>query len=370
MIVNKSLSADINSTGFSYSLSESWKNTLIPVDSTLADVIRNLNTSGLQISLAVSSDLKLIGTLTDGDIRRALLRGLSMSSSVESIVYRAPLIVPTDLPRETVLHLMRMNKLHQLPVVDASHRVVGLHLLDELMTPVSLSNTMLIMAGGKGSRLRPYTEHCPKPLLPVGGKPILEHIIERAKADGFTHFTLAVHYLGDMIEEYFGDGERLDVRIDYLREEFPLGTAGALGLLSMPPNEAFVVSNGDVLTDIHYDELLEFHRRHSAIATMAVRSHEWQHPFGVVKTEGVDIVGFEEKPVSRSYINAGVYVLDPAALNVLSANEHCDMPTLFNRLQERSDRTIAYPMHEPWLDVGRVSDLERARAEHSSPSKF
>jgi NDP-sugar pyrophosphorylase family protein len=242
---------------------------------------------------------------------------------------------------------------------------VGLHLLRELITPGERDNVMVIMAGGRGTRLRPHTENCPKPLLAVGGKPMLEHILERARGEGFRRFVLAVHYLGHMIEEYFGDGSRWQVGIEYLREDLPLGTAGAISLLTPRPEIPFVVSNGDVLTDIRYGELLDFHCRHGASATMAVRLHEWQHPFGVVRTKGVDIVGFEEKPISRSHINAGVYVLGPAAVELLSAGEHCNMPTLFSRLQDLGARTIVYPMHEPWIDAGDVGDLERAQANHT-----
>lgn len=341
-----------------------WKNALLPADCKFADAILSLDRSALQIALVVSPDGILMGTLTDGDIRRGLLRGLTMTSPIENIVSRAPLVVPPELGRETVLHLMRSNHVHQVPVVEEGGRIVGLHLWDELMEPAQRQNRMLIMAGGKGTRLHPYTEHCPKPMLEVGGKPMLEHIIERAKSEGFSRFTLAVHYLGHMIEEHFGDGSRLGVHVDYLHEEKPLGTAGAIGLLTLRPDSAFIVSNGDVLTDVHYGELLDFHKRHAAAATMAVRLHEWQNPFGVVHTEGMDIVGFEEKPVSRSLINAGVYVLEPQALDVLNEGEHCDMPTLFSRLKERAARTIVYPMHEPWLDVGRVADLESARAQN------
>jgi NDP-sugar pyrophosphorylase family protein len=257
---------------------------------------------------------------------------------------------------------MQANKIHQLPVIDERRRVLGLHLWDELIVPGHRPNLMIIMAGGQGTRLRPHTEHCPKPLLPVGGKPMLEHIIERAKSQGFERFVLAIHFLGHMIEEYFGDGSRWGVQVEYLREDSPLGTAGAISLLVPRPEASFLVSNGDVLADIHYGELLDFHRRHGATATMAVRLHEWQHPFGVVHTKGVDIVGFEEKPVAKSHINAGIYALEPSALDVLESAEYCDMPTLFTRLQERAARTIVYPMHEPWLDVGRADDLARAHS--------
>jgi NDP-sugar pyrophosphorylase family protein len=201
-------------------------------------------------------------------------------------------------------------------------------------------------------------------MLPIAGKPMLEHIIERAKLEGFTHFLLSIHYLGYMIEDYFGNGERFGVKINYLREQSPLGTAGALGLISPPPDSPFVVTNGDVITDIRYGDLLDFHIRHEAAATMAVRVHEWQHPFGVVQIRGFEIVGFEEKPVARSHINAGVYVLDPSALSVLNQGAHSDMPSLFGHLQAQSKRTVAYPMHEPWLDVGRPDDLSRANAEN------
>jgi dTDP-glucose pyrophosphorylase len=343
---------------------EYWRKTLLNVESTLRQAIACLEESACQIVLVVSADNLLVGTLTDGDIRRGLLRGLDLGSPIESVIHREAIVAPPQMTRDVVLHMMRANLIHALPVVDNARRVVGLHLLNELLTPPQRSNIMVIMAGGKGTRLHPHTENCPKPLLPVGGKPMLEHIIERAKAEGFRHFVISLHYLGHMIEEYFGDGSRWSVQIDYLKEDTPLGTAGALGLLDSPPALPFLVTNGDVLTDIRYGELVEFHSRHGAVATMAVRLHEWQHPFGVVRTKGVDITGLEEKPVSRTHINAGIYVLEPDALQLLNRAEHCDMPTLFNRLREQNLRTIVYPMHEPWLDVGRVADLERAQEEN------
>lgn len=340
---------------------DSWRKTLLAPGVTIQDAIRNLDETGLQIVMVISPDGTLIGTLTDGDIRRGLLRGLVLSSPIIDIVHRDPLVLPPQVGHETVLQLMQANRVHQLPVVDANRQVVGLHVWDDLFAPRRRpDNLMVIMAGGQGTRLRPQTEACPKPLLPVGGKPMLEHIIERARAEGFERIAIAVHFLGHMIEEYFGDGRRWQVQIEYVRETTPLGTAGAIGLLTPRPRAPFLVTNGDVLTDIHYGELLDFHCRHAAAATMAVRQHEWQHPFGVVHTNGVDIVGFEEKPISRSHINAGVYVLDPAALDALAPGERCDMPTLFTRLQERRERTIVYPMHEPWLDVGQPKDYERA----------
>ena len=338
-----------------------WRQVILPANITIEQAIRNLDKSAIKIILVANEAGVLEGTLSDGDIRRGLLKGLDMNSSIASIIHRDALVVPPELERELVMQLMVANKIQQIPVVDEQHHVIGLHLWDEMTTSPARSNLMVIMAGGRGTRLRPHTENCPKPLLSVAGKPILEHIIERAKQDGFNQFVLAIHYLGHMIEEYFGNGERLGVQIDYLREESPLGTAGALGLLSPFPDVPFVVTNGDVITDIRYGELLDFHTKHAAVATMAVRIHEWQHPFGVVQTQGVEIVGFEEKPIARSHINAGVYALDPAAVSVLTTNVHCDMPTLFERLQTNAQRTVAYPMHEPWLDVGRPDDLVTVR---------
>lgn len=348
-------------------ISEPWHKTLLSADATMQQAIRNLDESALQIILVVSVGGILAGTITDGDIRRGLLRGLDMNSQIDSVIHREAMVVPPQMSREMVLHLMQANVLNALPVVDESRRVVGLHLLKDLLTPIQRPNLMVIMAGGQGTRLRPHTENYPKPMLPVGGKPMLEHIIERAKAEGFQHFVLAIYYLGHMVEDYFGDGSRWQVQIDYLREESPLGTAGAISLLNPHPDAPFLVSNGDVLTDIRYGELLDFHCHHGAAATMAVRLHEWQHPFGVVRTKGVDIISIEEKPIARSHINAGIYVLDPDALDALSVGEYCDMPTLFSHLQERAARTIVYPMHEPWLDIGRLEEFERAQREWIDP---
>lgn len=343
-----------------------WCQAILPANATIQQAIRNLDQVAIKIVLVVNETGRLEGTISDGDIRRGLLKGLDLNSPIAEIIHRNALVVPPEMPRDTVMQLMVANKIQQIPVVDERRHVVGLHLWDEITTPPVRPNLMVIMAGGAGARLRPHTENCPKPLLPVAGKPMLEHIIERAKTEGFSHFVLAIHYKGHMIEDYFGNGENLQVRIDYLREQFPLGTAGALGLLNPRPHTPFVVTNGDVITDIRYGELLDFHIRHDATATMAVCVHEWQHPFGVVQTKGVDIVGFEEKPVARSHINAGVYVLDPEALAFLSADVHCDMPTLFELLQAKAKRTVAYPMHEPWLDVGRPDDLSRANAENAN----
>lgn len=337
-----------------------WTRAILQFNSSIEQAINVLNETVMKIVLITDSTGVLLGTVSDGDIRRGLLKGLNLSSPIESVVHRNPLVVPSTMNRDLVLQLMAANKIQQIPIVDKNLRVIGLHLWNEINSRLVRSNTMVIMAGGKGTRLHPQTENCPKPLLPVAGKPILEHIIDRAKTEGFLNFVIAIYHLGHMIEEYFANGERFGVNIEYLREESPLGTVGALSLLSPIPDSAFVVTNGDVLTDIHYGELVDFHQQHHAKATMAVRAHEWQNPFGVVQTNGIKIIGYAEKPTTRSHINAGVYVIEPSVLKLLTKSAPCDMPYLFELLREKAEVVVAYPIHEPWLDVGRPADLTAA----------
>ena len=340
--------------------SRSWEKIVINFTATVGDAINILNKTGLKVVLIVSENGFLEGTISDGDIRRGLLKGVSLKDSVSEIIHRNSLVVPPEMKREMVLQIMVVNKIQQIPIVDEKNKVLGLHLWDEINTVSSRQNTMVIMAGGLGTRLRPATDEIPKPLLNVSGKPILEHIIEKAKFDGFKKFVLAVYYLGNKIEDYFKDGSKFGIEIEYLRETKPLGTAGALSLLAKNLQADLVVTNGDVITEIDYGQLLDFHTLHNATATMAVRLHEIQNQFGVVQTDGIKITSYEEKPTMRSNINAGVYALKPEALKLLVANENCDMPTLFERLKANSMLTIAYPLHENWMDIGNISDFRKA----------
>jgi NDP-sugar pyrophosphorylase family protein len=303
--------------------------------------------------------------ITDGDIRRGLIRGLDLSSSVTEIVKSKPLVVTSDVTPLLARQIMQANAIQHLPVVSHEGKLLGIHLLDGPGQKVRNPELFVIMAGGKGTRLWPHTQNCPKPMLPVNGKPMLQHIIERARDDGFQKFVLAINYLGTIIKEHFGDGSEFGVKIEYLQEEQPLGTAGALSLMSVTPTVPVLVTNGDVLTDVKYSEILDFHKRYGAKATMAVRQYEWQHPFGVVRTNGMEIIGFDEKPVTRTHINAGIYILEPDVLGLLSKNTPCNMPELFIKAQNFRHKTMAYPMHEPWLDVGRPVDLEKANERNN-----
>ena len=347
-------------------ISKDWSKAILPIGSSIIQAINVLNETSLKIVLITDLARVLVGTISDGDIRRGLLNGLELTSEIDSIIQREPIVVSSGLTRESVLQLMTTNKIQQIPIVDENRSVIGLHLWDQISAPAARSNTMIIMAGGKGTRLHPQTENCPKPLLPVAGKPIIEHIINRAKVAGFSNFVIAIYHLGHMIEDYFGNGEKFGVKIKYLREKSPLGTAGALSLLSPIPKSSIVVTNGDVLTDIHYGQLVDFHTQYKATGTMAVRVHEWQNPYGVVETRGIEIVNYEEKPISRVHINAGVYVIEPQAIKLLIKSTHCDMPTLFSLIQEQNMRVVAYPIHEPWLDIGHPKDLAEAQNKASN----
>lgn len=341
---------------------KNWKKTLLPPSATIKQAISCLNRSATQIILINDLKGRLLGTLSDGDIRRALLKGFTLNNKIFNICNTNPFVITQGLEKNLVLDLMSANKITQIPIVDKKRKIIGLFLWDEIVSKPNRHNLFVVMAGGFGTRLRPFTNSCPKPMISVSGRPILQHIIERAKNEGFNRFAIAIYYLGKKIENYFESGDKFGVKIEYLKEKNPLGTAGALKLIKPTPNAPFIVTNGDVIADIRYGDMIDFHIKHHAIGTMAVRAHEFKHPFGVVHTNGLEIIGFEEKPVHRSHINAGVYALSPKALKVLKPGEPLDMPTLFQRLQAQSKKVIAYPMHEPWLDVGQPGDLIAANS--------
>ena len=338
-----------------------WKGTLLSLNATIEDVLKNLNKTGLRISLIINEKQEFQGTVTDGDIRKALVEGVDQKTSIQKIINRNAFIVSPEIKPEIVLQLMIKNKVQQIPVVNEVKKISGLYFWDEVISQKKITNTMVIMAGGKGTRLGKYTKNCPKPLLPVNGKPMLEQIIDRAKLQGFERFIISINYLGQMIEDYFGNGEKWNVKIDYIKEDQPLGTAGSLSLLFPKPEHPFIVSNCDIVTDINYGELLNFHYDHKAVATMAVRMHEWKNPYGVVVTKGIDIIDFEEKPIIRSNINAGVYVLEPSVIDDIEKDKNFDMPNLFEKLKKKNQKTIVYPVHEPWLDVGRQEDYYKVK---------
>ena len=341
-----------------------WRRAMLRSVASVKTAIQNLDSYGLQIIIIVDENGVLEGTLSDGDIRRGLLKDVSLDDPIADLVNRNPMVVPKNLNLDMVFRIMIANKVRQIPIVNAENKAVGLHIWDRMKKYETKPNTLVIMAGGKGTRLRPHTEDCPKPMLHIAGKPMMEHIIKKAVGEGFRSFVISLGYLGHVIEDYFGDGKKLGIEIGYIREDEPLGTAGALSLLENSYPHPIVVTNGDVITDVQYAKVLEFHIQNQALATMAVHPYEWQNPFGVVNMKGVDIIGFEEKPVISSHVNAGVYALSAESLNYLPRDEYCDMPTLFEILRLKQKKVVAYPMHEEWIDVGHPADLQAVNDSH------
>jgi dTDP-glucose pyrophosphorylase/CBS domain-containing protein len=340
-----------------------WKSIVVSSSTPLGEAISKIDTSGLQVALILDKERRLEGILTDGNVRRAILAGKNLEIPVSEVMTPSPTAVPADTAREAMLAILRRTNFHHLPLLDSSDRVVGLVTLDELIGGLDRPNWVVLMAGGLGSRLHPLTEHCPKPLLSVGGKPILESILEQFSGYGFNRIYLSVNYRAEMIQEYFGSGDRWGVSINYLHETECLGTAGALSLLPEIPPEPIIVMNGDLLTHANFDNLLKFHAAQSSVATMAVREYDFQVPYGVVRLEGARIQTIEEKPVHKFFVNAGIYVLSPEALTFLDVGRQLDMTTLFERLIAEGKATAAYPLREYWLDIGQLEEFERAQRE-------
>ena len=338
-----------------------WQKAVLTRDSSIKDAIINLSSSSMQIILVVDENNMLLGVVNDGDIRRGILKGVNVDESINEVINTNPIVVEEDATLDSVIQIMSSQHFVAVPVVDMNKHVLGLYLISDLITKKERPNKIIIMAGGRGERLLPKTKNCPKPLLPINGKPMLEQIILKARDEGFKHFIISINYLGSMIQEYFGDGSKWNIQIEYLKEDLPLGTAGAISLIKEKPKLPVIVTNADIFSDVTYSSMRQFHYQHKdSSATMAVRQYEIQNPFGVVNTNGVDIIGFEEKPIIKNNVNAGVYVLEPSVLELLEKNQFCDMPTLFNRLQKQKQRTIVYPIHEAWNDIGHLSDYNNA----------
>lgn len=342
-----------------------WKKVLIFETTPIREAIRVIDAGALQIALVVDEGQRLLGTITDGDVRRGILKGMGLDEPAARIMNRQPTVAYMQEPRDEILTRLRQKTLHQLPVLDPEGgRLVGLEIIEDLLRPQTRENLVVIMAGGLGSRLMPLTNDCPKPMLHVGGKPILESILKRFLDFGFQNFCLSVNYKAEMIIDYFGDGSKHGCHIEYLHEDQPLGTAGALSLLPARPTAPILVINGDVLTKVDYNHLLSFHHQHQAKATMCVREYAIQVPYGVVVVDDHRFVSIEEKPAHKFFINAGIYVLDHDVLEMLTPGEHCDMPCLLNRVAQDRQETAVFPVREYWLDLGQIEDFNRAKGEY------
>lgn len=341
-----------------------WKDVLISPKTSILEAIEIIDATALQIALVVDDNSRLLGTLTDGDVRRSILRGTALSDPVQSVMNREFTSVSITETRDNILALMKEKQFHQVPVLDENRCIVGLELLDELLSIKKRGNLVVLMAGGLGTRLGSLTKDCPKPLLKVGNRAILETIIHNCKEYGFHRFVISINYKAEMIQEYCGDGSRFGVEISYLNENKRLGTAGALGLLPESPDLPILVMNADVLTKVNLQHLIDFHDMHQSIATMCVREYDFQVPYGVVKIDKQRLLGIEEKPVHHFFVSAGIYVLNPEILSYVPQNQYFDMPALFEKLLEREMVTSVFPIREYWLDIGRVDDFVRANGEY------
>ncbi len=339
-----------------------WARLLLPPDASVREAIQRIDLGGMQIALVVDAGNKLIGTISDGDVRRGILRGVALDAPAGDIMNRAPTVVRTGEEREVVIATMQAKHLHRIPVLDADGRLVGLETLDELVRPAPKDNIVVLMAGGLGARLRPLTEARPKPMLMIGGRPILETILLNFIESGFHRFYISVNYMAEVVAEHFGDGSRWGVEIRYINEPERMGTAGAVGLLPEKPAAPVIVMNGDLLTKINFASLLNFHSAHGATATMCVREYDLQVPYGVVKLKEHRLLSVEEKPVHRFFVNAGIYVLSPEAVSMIPPTFY-DMPTLFEKLVAEGRETAVFPIREYWLDIGHLADLEKANGE-------
>ena len=339
---------------------------LVSPSTSIREAIRCIDSSAKQIVLVIDASYRLLGTVTDGDVRRGILKGISLDKAVETIMNTHPVTSLPNEDRSSVLAKMRAKKIRQIPIVDENGSLIALEMQDHLLPNRERDNFVVLMAGGLGTRLRPLTETCPKPMLRIGGRPILEMILENFIECGFRRFYISVNYMADIIKSHFDDGARWGVQIRYIHESQPLGTAGALSLLPEQPTEPLLVMNGDIMTKMNFAQLLDFHREHHAQATMCVREYDFQVAYGVVKINHHTITSIEEKPIQRFFVNAGIYVLEPDALMKIPSNTFFDMPTLFDHLIVAGQETVAFPIREYWLDIGHMNDFERANIEYSN----
>lgn len=331
----------------------------------IEETIRLIDLHSLQIALVVDEDNRLLGTVTDGDIRRGVLKGISLNQAVSEIMNTAPITVTANENEDNMLKILRRYQIRHLPKLNEAGCIVDLVRLEDLLEATKKEQWVIIMAGGLGSRLKPLTDGCPKPMLTIGEKPLLEIILDHFIEQGFFRFCLSINYKKDQIKEYFGDGSQWGVTINYLEEKFKMGTAGSLSLFDYETTEPVIVMNGDILTKVSFEELLRFHGSHQAAATVAVRSYDLQVPYGVVKVNQEQLTGFEEKPVYTAYINAGIYVFHPRIIKGIPVNTCLDMSQLLEQLLVQQEKVVVFPLREYWLDIGELGDFHRAERDFS-----
>ena len=333
-------------------------------NATIKQALKTISKGAIKIAIVVDKKNKLLGTLTDGDIRRGFLKGLNINSSIKSIIFKKPTVVRNNYSKEKLLKIALSKKIYQIPIVEKSGKFKGIHILDELIEPKNKSNKVVIMAGGRGMRLRPLTKNIPKPMLKVGNKPILQIIIEKFKKSGYKNFVICVNYKSKIIKDFFSDGTKFGVKIEYVDEKRRMGTAGALSLFKLKPKKPFFVINGDLLTNLDFEKLIDFHYEHNSKATMCVSEYNIESPYGEVKLDVENIINIAEKPIHKFFVNAGVYVLDPSCIDLVPKKFY-DMTSLFKKIIIDKNKVISFPIGEYWLDIGRFNDYKKANLEYN-----
>jgi dTDP-glucose pyrophosphorylase/CBS domain-containing protein len=337
--------------------------------SSIRQAIARIDRNERGIVLVVDGEHRLLGTVTDGDVRRAMLANVDLDGPVSGLLarkvnprYTRPITAPMHTPKPELLRLMHEHVVHQIPLVDAANRVVSLVTMDDLLPEPTLPLQAVVMAGGFGSRLAPLTDHTPKPMLEVGGRPLMERIIEQLQQAGICQVSVTTHYRPEVIKQHFGNGAALGVDLTYVEETSPMGTAGALSLIEAA-REPLLVINGDILTEVNFRALLAYHQEHQAEMTVGVRRYDIQVPYGVIESDGAHVRGVQEKPQLSFFVNAGIYLLDPGARRFIPPGQFFNMTDLIQALIQAQRPVVSFPIREYWLDIGQHADYSRAQAD-------
>ncbi|MCX7748444.1 MAG: nucleotidyltransferase family protein [Clostridia bacterium] len=328
------------------------------------ETMKIMDATSMETVLVVDEEERLMGIVTDGDIRRALLSGSSIEDSVSKVMNRNYSAVSVSTPVKEIIRRMKKYYFKQMPVIDEERKVVDMYLLKDIIAEKSKDNYVVLMAGGLGTRLRPLTDDKPKPMIEIGGRPILEIIINLFKNYGFKNFFISVNYLANIVEGYFGDGSDFDVNIQYIRETSRLGTAGCLKLVEDKLTKPFFVVNGDLLTRLNLEDMLKFHAANSFDMTVGIRKHDYQIPYGVVETEGNRISKVIEKPMKHCTINAGIYCLNPEIISYIPENKFYDITSLINACLSQGKKIGGFHIVDYWMDIGQIEDYKKANIDY------
>ena len=332
-------------------------------NASIKEALEVIDKGAIKVAVVLSDDGLLLGMLNDGDIRRALLKGMSLGDSIAGIINKHPVVANINDTKERILELANEKKLHQIPII-SNGKLVGIQDIREFLAPKNKPNKVILMVGGLGTRLRPLTNDMPKPMLDVGNKPILHTIVENFAKYGYTDIIMCVNYKSEIIKEYFGNGDKFGVKIEYVLESKRMGTAGALSLLQKRPKDDFFVMNGDLLTNVNFEYLHEYHKDSNALASICIRKYEMQVPYGVVNVRANKVTSIEEKPTQSFFVSAGIYMFSPIVLDFIPKGVFYDMPTLFSELLKHDFPIHPFPIREYWLDIGRMDEYRRANDEY------